>query len=112
MFSWEVRGRQPARAQRGSQAAFQEAPARRRLLGGLLVARALHALRLHVPGAAQQRVLLPCHLVRGRVRVRVKVRDRVRVRARVRARVGVILGCTSSTSHSMARTAGGCAVPT
>ena len=50
MLSWEVRGRQPARAQRGSQAAFQEAPARRRLLGGLLVARALHALRLHVPG--------------------------------------------------------------
>ena len=46
MLSWEVRGRQPARAQRGSQAAFQEAPARRRLLGGLLVARALHALRI------------------------------------------------------------------
>ena len=66
MFSWEVRGRQPARAQRGAQAAFQEAPARRRLLGGLLVARALHALRLHVPGAAQQCVLLPCHLVAGR----------------------------------------------
>ena len=89
MFSWEVRGRQPARAQRGSQAAFQEAPARRRLLGGLLVARALHALRLHVPGAAQQCVLLPRHLVGVRVRVRVRVRVMVRVRVRVRFRVRV-----------------------
>ena len=88
-MSWEVCGRQPARPQRGPQAAFQEAPARRRLLGGLLVARALHALRLHVPGAAQQRVLLPCHLavrVRVRVRVRVSIRVRVRVRVRVRGR--------------------------
>ena len=76
-MSWEVRGRQPARAQRGSQAAFQEAPARRRLLGGLLIARALDALRLHVPGTAQQRTLLPCHLA---VRVGVGVRVRVRVR--------------------------------